>query len=86
MTSSFWWTVRPHALAELVRERWFRRTGQRIPPTPVDTDPWPGAVQPDITDVDVVIARTEPAYAGRPEVRRSRLSTSTPSPRRGAIY
>ena len=40
------------ALAELVRERWFRRTGQRIPPTPVDTDPWPGAVQPDITDVD----------------------------------
>jgi uncharacterized membrane protein YdjX (TVP38/TMEM64 family) len=57
------------ALAELVRERWFRRTGQRIPPTPVDTDPWPAAVQPDITDVDVVIARTEPAYAGRPEVR-----------------
>ena len=38
------------ALAELVRERWFRRTGQRIPPTPVDTDPWPGAVQPDMTD------------------------------------
>jgi phospholipase D1/2 len=57
------------ALAELVRERWFRRTGQRIPPTPVGSDPWPGSVQPDITDVDVVIARTEPAYAGRPEVR-----------------
>ena len=57
------------ALAELVRERWFHRTGQRIPLTPVDTDPWPGAVQPDITDVDVVIARTEPAYAGRPAVR-----------------
>ena len=57
------------ALAELVRERWFRRTGQRIPPTPVDTDPWPGAVPPDITDVDVSIARTDPAYAGRPEVR-----------------
>jgi len=57
------------ALAELVRERWFRRTGQRIPPTPVDTDPWPVEVPPDVTDVDVVIARTEPAYAGRPEVR-----------------
>jgi len=26
-------------------------------------------VQPDITDVDVVIARTEPPIAGRPEVR-----------------
>jgi phospholipase D1/2 len=57
------------ALAALARERWWRRTGQRIPPTPVDTDPWPSAVQPDITDVDVVIARTAPAYAGRPEVR-----------------
>jgi len=57
------------ALAELARERWFRRTGQRIPPTPVVTDPWPGAVRPDVTDVDVVIARSEAAYAGRPRVR-----------------
>lgn len=57
------------ALAELVRERWFRRTEERIPPTPVDTDPWPSEVTPDVTDVDVAIARTEPAYAGRPEVR-----------------
>ena len=57
------------ALAELARERWFRRTGQHLPPTSVDTDPWPGEIQPDITDVDVVIARTDPAYAGRPAVR-----------------
>lgn len=57
------------ALAALARERWFHRTGQVIPPTPVDTDPWPQAVQPDVTDVEVSIARTEPAYAGRPAVR-----------------
>jgi phosphatidylserine/phosphatidylglycerophosphate/cardiolipin synthase-like enzyme/uncharacterized membrane protein YdjX (TVP38/TMEM64 family) len=57
------------ALAELARERWFRRTGQRLPSTSVDTDPWPDDIQPDITDVDVVIARTDPAYARRPEVR-----------------
>jgi phosphatidylserine/phosphatidylglycerophosphate/cardiolipin synthase-like enzyme/uncharacterized membrane protein YdjX (TVP38/TMEM64 family) len=57
------------ALAELARERWFRSTGQRIPPTSAETDPWPCEVRPDITDVDVAIARTEAAYAGRPAVR-----------------
>jgi phosphatidylserine/phosphatidylglycerophosphate/cardiolipin synthase-like enzyme/uncharacterized membrane protein YdjX (TVP38/TMEM64 family) len=57
------------ALAALARERWFRRTGQRIPPTPVAIDPWPRTLSPDVRDVDVVIARTEPAYAGRPQVR-----------------
>ena len=59
------------ALAELARERWFRRTGERIPPTPVDADPWPCAVQPDVTDPNVAIARTGAAYAGRPEVREA---------------
>jgi phosphatidylserine/phosphatidylglycerophosphate/cardiolipin synthase-like enzyme/uncharacterized membrane protein YdjX (TVP38/TMEM64 family) len=59
------------ALAELARERWFRRTGQRIPPTPVDADPWPCEVQPDVTNANVVIARTGAAYAGRPEVREA---------------
>ncbi|HEY7494021.1 MAG TPA: VTT domain-containing protein, partial [Candidatus Tectomicrobia bacterium] len=59
------------ALAELARERWFRRTGERIPPTPVDTDPWPRQVSPDVTDANVVIARTGAAYAGHPEVREA---------------
>jgi phospholipase D1/2 len=59
------------ALAELARERWFRRTGERIPPTPVDADPWPCKVLPDVTDANVVIARTDAAYAGRPEVREA---------------
>jgi phospholipase D1/2 len=59
------------ALAELARERWFRRTGECIPPTPVDADPWPCTVQPDVTDTNVVIARTGAAYAGRPEVREA---------------
>jgi uncharacterized membrane protein YdjX (TVP38/TMEM64 family) len=57
------------ALAELARERWFRSTGQRIPPTPIDADPWPCEVQPDVVDVNIAIARTEPAHADRPEVR-----------------
>ena len=54
------------ALAELARERWFRRTGERIPPTPVDADPWPCEVQPDVTDANVAIARTERRLRGPP--------------------
>jgi phospholipase D1/2 len=76
-----------HALAELARERWFRRTGQRIPPTSVETDPWPCEVQPDITDVDVAIARTESAYAGRPAVREvERLFLDAIAAAQHAIY
>src|SRR6185503_18066944 len=31
-------------------------------------DPWPASVQPDVEDIDLAIARTEPAYDGRPLV------------------
>ncbi len=56
------------ALGELVRERWRRATGEE-PVSAVSSsasdDPWPISVRPDITDISVGIARTEPAYAGR---------------------
>lgn len=57
------------ALGELVRERW-RRSGRgavAAPPAP-SGDPWPNGVAPDFTDVEVGIARTEPAYEDRPAV------------------
>lgn len=58
------------ALGELVRERWRRATGHTLKPVQaIDGDPWPPALVPDIRDVEVAIARTEPAYEGRPEVR-----------------
>ncbi|RJP14287.1 MAG: hypothetical protein C4520_21450 [Candidatus Abyssobacteria bacterium SURF_5] len=58
------------ALGELVRERWLRATSRRIPPAqPAAADPWPPDVIPDIREVEVGIARTEPAYRGRKEVR-----------------
>lgn len=59
------------ALGDLVRERWRRSTGRRIP-VPQDRpepDPWPLPAAPDMENVDVGIARTEPAYDGRPDVR-----------------
>ncbi len=57
------------ALGDLVRERWRRATGRRVaPPPPTDVDPWPDSVAPDFEDVAVGVARTEPAYGGRPAV------------------
>ena len=56
------------ALGELCRERWERATGERLqPPRAVTTDAWPSGVVPDITDIDVAIARTDPGYTtGKP--------------------
>ena len=54
------------ALGELCRERWRRATDQRTPA--VDNapahDPWPRGLAPEITGVDVAIARTDPGWAG----------------------
>jgi len=62
------------ALGELARARWRRATGK--PPAPAIIaahDTWPANVEPDLTDVDVAISRTEPAFdgaAGAFEVRQ----------------
>jgi phosphatidylserine/phosphatidylglycerophosphate/cardiolipin synthase-like enzyme len=57
------------ALADLARERWRRATDEVLPPPPdAGGDPWPDHVPPHLTGVDVAIARTEPAWKGRPLV------------------
>jgi len=61
------------ALGELARERWRRATGRqprRMGQAPVD-DVWP-ALESDITNIDVAIARTEPAFEGRHAVNEIR--------------
>jgi phospholipase D1/2 len=57
------------ALGELTRARWERATA-RLPVAhgPVEHDPWPAKVVPDITDIKVAIARTEPAFENNPGV------------------
>jgi phosphatidylserine/phosphatidylglycerophosphate/cardiolipin synthase-like enzyme/uncharacterized membrane protein YdjX (TVP38/TMEM64 family) len=57
------------ALGDLARERWRRATGERLQVVQERHGAWPGALAPDLIDVDVAIARTEPAHRGRPEVR-----------------
>jgi phosphatidylserine/phosphatidylglycerophosphate/cardiolipin synthase-like enzyme/uncharacterized membrane protein YdjX (TVP38/TMEM64 family) len=56
------------ALAELARERWQRATGDELPATTVASDPWPPMLASDLEDVDVAIARTQPAWQGPPEL------------------
>jgi uncharacterized membrane protein YdjX (TVP38/TMEM64 family) len=62
------------ALGDLCRDRWLRATGQEMRPTEdAGDDPWPQDVTPDLTDIDIAIARTDPGYVtGMPveEIRR----------------
>jgi phosphatidylserine/phosphatidylglycerophosphate/cardiolipin synthase-like enzyme/membrane protein YqaA with SNARE-associated domain len=51
------------ALGQLARERWQRATGKAIaPPEREEKSLWPSELAVDLTDVDVAIARTQPAY------------------------
>jgi uncharacterized membrane protein YdjX (TVP38/TMEM64 family) len=61
------------ALGELARLRWRRATGQdAVEPAGRDNDLWPADVAPDLTEVEVAIARTEPAFEGDPGVHEVR--------------
>jgi phospholipase D1/2 len=57
------------ALAEIVKQRWWRATAERLPSAQMLDDPWPAEVMPDFTDVDIGIARTQPIMAGSQEIR-----------------
>lgn len=57
------------ALAELVRARWRRGACERTPRIRPQGDPWPPSVKPDLTGIDVGIARTYPATEEEKEVR-----------------
>ena len=65
------------APATLAEDRWHRATGIHVdlrlrdardaPYAPLD--PWPASVAPYLTDVEVAISRTAPAFDGRPAVQ-----------------
>src|SRR5262245_22404208 len=59
-------------LAALARERWRLATGRtlQLPPRPPGApDPWPAALEPGLRDIEVGVARTQPAYGESPGVR-----------------
>src|ERR1043166_998806 len=58
------------ALGELVKEHWSRATGRRFrTPSGRVGDPWPPEIKADLHNVHVAIARTEPEYNKRAEIR-----------------
>ena len=64
------------ALADLARERWRIATGEEIPPTPhTELDPWPAHLPAHLTDIEVAIARTEPAWRNNAAVEEIRRLT-----------
>lgn len=58
------------AFGVLARERWRALGVEHLPaPSPSRVDLWPSSVQPDLTDVDVAIARTVPPSGNDPAIR-----------------
>jgi phospholipase D1/2 len=55
------------ALAVLARRRWCRAHGT-VPPLEAFGDPWPESVLPHFTNVEIGIARTQPAFNGQSQV------------------
>jgi phosphatidylserine/phosphatidylglycerophosphate/cardiolipin synthase-like enzyme/uncharacterized membrane protein YdjX (TVP38/TMEM64 family) len=56
-------------LAGIARKRWQKATGERLSAAPSATDPWPDSLEPDLRDVGVAVACTEPPDDAQPGVR-----------------
>ncbi|MFO1153281.1 MAG: VTT domain-containing protein [Rhodospirillales bacterium] len=57
------------ALAGVARDRWTRATGERLRPVRPRDGCWPEELAVHMRQIGVAIARTYPAWKGRPEVR-----------------
>jgi phosphatidylserine/phosphatidylglycerophosphate/cardiolipin synthase-like enzyme/uncharacterized membrane protein YdjX (TVP38/TMEM64 family) len=76
------------SLGDLFRERWLCATKKKLANagTTVPSS-WPQTIKPDITDVEIGIARTFPAYKNRSEVKEVlQLYRETISAATGYIY
>jgi phosphatidylserine/phosphatidylglycerophosphate/cardiolipin synthase-like enzyme len=58
-------------LGELARQRWKRATGEDFPVAEASGSPWPEGLEPELTDVEVGIARTEPEWYAVPPVHEN---------------
>ncbi len=76
------------ALGDLARSRWLRATGDELSrPDPVVAPEWPGSLPVAARDVDVAIARTEPAFEGEEMVNEiERLCLDSIGQAREVIY
>ena len=68
------------ALGELCRDRWARLGKKTVALGSAFADAWPASLQPDITELDVAIARTDPGWVtGQPvqEIRQLYIDAIT---------
>ncbi len=57
-------------LGDLARRRWLKATGKELPsPSGSFQPPWPHSFEPDLENVEVGIARTEPPHDGKKGVQ-----------------
>jgi phosphatidylserine/phosphatidylglycerophosphate/cardiolipin synthase-like enzyme/uncharacterized membrane protein YdjX (TVP38/TMEM64 family) len=56
------------ALGDLARDRWRRATADEIAPPAQLSSPWPSAIEPQVRDVQIAIARTYPPLNDAPGV------------------
>jgi phosphatidylserine/phosphatidylglycerophosphate/cardiolipin synthase-like enzyme len=75
------------ALGEVARDRWRAATGQSLPPVEAARAIWPGTLVPTLRDVDVAIARTQPALDDGDDVREvEALNLAAMAAARDTIY
>lgn len=75
------------AVADLVRWRWKKATGEDLPSLKVERAPWPGDVAADMTGCEVAIGRTVPLFAGFRQRRETiRLTHDAIAAARRHIY
>ncbi|HEX6319887.1 MAG TPA: VTT domain-containing protein [Burkholderiales bacterium] len=75
------------ALGELCRERWRRLGKDTLAPGGVPGDPWPAGVTPEVTDLEVGIARTDPGWTtGQPVEEIRHLYTDAIASARRSLY
>ena len=78
------------SLGALARERWRNATGRRLKPVSPrgeEHDPWPSALEPDFSGVEIGIARTIPSRGEAPAVREvERLYLDMIAAARNTIY
>jgi phosphatidylserine/phosphatidylglycerophosphate/cardiolipin synthase-like enzyme/uncharacterized membrane protein YdjX (TVP38/TMEM64 family) len=74
-------------LGGLFRERWRRATGKRLGASTRRDGLWPARLEPDVENVPVAVARTQPGLAGQGEVREiERLHLDAIAAARRFIY
>ena len=76
------------ALDEVARQRWCACTGESLEAGPDNGEPpWPSGVTPDLADVDVALARTQPARDDTEAVREvERLYLDSIAAARETLY